>query len=325
MRLAVRVSEIVNLFVTGGTGFVGRQVVDAATLVGWLSVFQSRLKNERANSFVMPKIDSESDWSSVLNDVDVVVHCAARVHQMNESLTPEETLATYLETNTLGTLNLAKQAADAGVKRFIFISSIKVNGEYTLENEAFNISAQPSPCDSYGVSKYEAEVGLREIAEKTGMDVVIIRPPLVYGPGVKANFLAMMNLVQKRIPLPFGAIRNRRSLVYIENLVSLVILCCEHPNAANKTFLVSDNDDVSTTRMLNEIAKGMGRKSLLIPVPQKAIEFAAKLLGKSHIADRVCGNLQLDISDTMNTLAWKPPFSFEQGIQRTVSAYLASK
>ncbi|MEZ8028394.1 NAD-dependent dehydratase [Enterovibrio norvegicus] len=314
-----------KLLITGANGFVGRRVSKTAKHKKWQVKKQIRNVSSTADDIIVSDVDPDTEWGDFLQGIDCIIHCAARVHQMSDAICGDKALQAYRDVNTFGSLNLACQAAEAGVKRFVFISSIKVNGEQTYPGQTFISEVSISPIDPYGLSKYEAEIGLRKIAEETGMEVVIIRPPLIYGPGVKANFLAMMNLVKRGVPLPFGAIRNSRSLVYIENLVSLVILCCEHPNAANKTFLVSDNDDVSTTRMLNEIAKGMGRKSLLIPIPQKFIEFAAKLLGKSHIADRVCGNLQLDISDTMNTLSWEPPFSFEQGIQRTVSAYLSSK
>lgn len=323
--LRPRVSETVKFFVTGGSGFVGRRVVEAGKSLGWHSVYQSRSATENAEWQFVTQIDGDTDWSGALTGVDVVVHCAARVHQMTESQSPEDVLASYREVNTLGTLNLARQAAQSGVKRFVFISSIKVNGEKTEKGGAFEPTLADSPTDPYGLSKYEAEIGLREIAEETGMEVVIIRPPLVYGPGVKANFESMMKLMRKGIPLPFGAIDNQRSLVYIDNLVSLIMTCCEHPNAANKTFLVSDNDDVSTTRLMQQIADSMSRPARLIPIPQSLIELSAKVLGKSHLSDRLCGNLQLNVTDTLNTLSWKPPVTFEKGINETVSAFLSDK
>ncbi|WP_281544269.1 SDR family oxidoreductase [Grimontia sp. SpTr1] len=314
-----------KFFVTGGSGFVGRRVVEAGKSLGWHSVYQSRSATENAEWQFVTQIDGDTDWSGALTGVDVVVHCAARVHQMTESQSPEDVLASYREVNTLGTLNLARQAAQSGVKRFVFISSIKVNGEKTEKGGAFEPTLADSPTDPYGLSKYEAEIGLREIAEETGLEVVIIRPPLVYGPGVKANFESMMKLMRKGIPLPFGAINNQRSLVYIDNLVSLIMTCCEHPNAANKTFLVSDNDDVSTTRLMQQIADSMSRPARLIPIPQSLIEVSAKVLGKSHLSDRLCGNLQLNVTETLNTLSWKPPVTFEKGIHETVSAFLSDK
>lgn len=311
-----------KLFVTGGSGFVGSKVVAAGRALGWDCPFQSRTAHQRRDSAFVANIDANTDWKPALSHVDVVVHCAARVHQMTEFQKPEDVLESYREVNTLGTLNLARQSAKSGVKRFIFISSIKVNGEKTLTGESFKPDLTCSPKDPYGISKYEAEIGLRKIANETGMEVVIIRPPLVYGPGVKANFEAMMTLMNKGIPLPFGAINNQRSLVYIDNLVSLILTCCEHPGAVNKTFLVSDDEDVSTTRLMQQIAKSMGKPSRLIPVPQRLIELGARILGKSHLSDRLCGNLQLDITETLNTLSWKPPVSFEKGIQKTVNVYL---
>ncbi|NGN98460.1 SDR family oxidoreductase [Grimontia sp. S25] len=314
-----------KILVTGGGGFVGSKVVGSAKSSGWECCFQSRNENELEGAITIPQIDGGTDWSSALNNIDVVVHCAARVHQMTESNSPEEILASYRSVNTAGTLNLAKQAALHGVKRLIFISSIKVNGEFTNTGQPFLPILGKVPSDPYGLSKYEAEVGLRQIAEETDLEVVIIRPPLVYGPDVKANFKAMMTLMSKPIPLPFGKINNQRSLVYIDNLVSLILTCCEHPAAANKTFLVSDNDDVSTTRLMRQIGMEMDKSAMLLPIPKGFIELVAKLCRKSNLADRLCGNLQLDVSETLNTLAWRPPVSFEQGIQHTVRAYLSAK
>ncbi|KKD61329.1 NAD-dependent dehydratase [Grimontia sp. AD028] len=314
-----------NIFVTGGSGFVGRRVVEAGKSLGWQCTYQSRSETINLESQFVTSINGDTDWFPALTGVEVLVHCAARVHQMTESQSPEDVLASYQEVNTLGTLNLARQAAQSGVKRFVFISSIKVNGERTKKGGAFEpILAEP-PTDPYGLSKYEAEVGLKSVAAETGMEVVIIRPPLVYGPGVKANFESMMKLMRKGIPLPFGAINNQRSLVFIDNLVSLILTCCKHPNAANKIFLVSDNDDVSTTRLMQQIADSMASSSRLVPIPQSLIEVSAKVLGKSHLSDRLCGNLQLDVTETLNTLSWKPPVTFEKGIQETVSAFLSDK
>lgn len=312
-----------RLLVTGSRGFVSSQLIGKA-IKGHFECI-SHVRSGLNNGDFVADISKSVDWSPALIGVDVVVHCAARVHQMTESQSPEDVLASYREVNTLGTLNLARQAAQSGVKRFVFLSSIKVNGEKTEKGEAFKPTLADSPADPYGLSKYEAEVGLKTIADETGLEVVIIRPPLVYGPGVKANFEAMMKLMRKGIPLPFGAINNQRSLVYIDNLVSLILTCCEHPDAANRTFLVSDNDDVSTTRLMKQIAISMGRSSRLVPIPQSVIEVGAKMLGKSHLSDRLCGNLQLNITETINTLSWKPPVSFEKGIHDTVSAFLADK
>ncbi len=241
---------------------------------------------------------------------------------MNES--EQDALAAYQEVNKLGTLNLAKQAAEASVKRFVFVSSIKVNGEFSEPNLPFEPNLNNTPQDPYGLSKHEAEVELAKLSKETGLEVVIIRPPLVYGPGVKANFLSMMRLIDKGIPLPFGAIKNQRSLVYLDNLSDLILMGCEHPLASGQTFLASDDHDVSTTQLIRTIAQSMGKSPRLIPIPMSWIQAGASALKKKHIAQRVCGNLQVDIGLTKEILGWKPPVSFEQGIKRTVEAYLKS-
>jgi len=218
--------------------------------------------------------------------------------------------------NSLGTLNLACQAAKAGVSRFIFISTVKVNGERTEKDKPFRFNNPSMPEDAYGISKSEAEFGLRALSKQTGMEVVIIRSPLVYGPGVKANFAAMMKLASKNLPLPLGAIHNKRSLVALDNLVDLIVTCIDHPKAANETFLVSDDQDVSTTELLNKMTVAAGKKPWLIPVPMKLIQLGAAVLGKKAVADRLCGNLQVDISHTKEVLGWTPPIMLEQGLAR---------
>jgi len=227
-----------------------------------------------------------------------------------------EPLAAFREVNVQGTLNLACQAAAVGVKRFIFISSIKVNGEQTRLGQSFFSHDDPSPEDFYGISKHEAEQGLRELAAETGMEVVIIRPPLVYGPSVKGNFASMIKLVGKGLPLPLGAVHNKRSLVALDNLVDLIITCIDHPGAANETFLVSDGEDLSTTQLLQGVAAAMGKPSRLIPVPAGLLQFGATLLGKKAMAQRLLGSLQVDISHTRKCLNWTPPLTVKQGLQR---------
>jgi nucleoside-diphosphate-sugar epimerase len=227
-----------------------------------------------------------------------------------------EPLKAFREVNVVGTLNLARQAAAAGVKRFIFISSIKVNGEQTPLGQLFFSHDVPSPEDFYGISKHEAEQGLRELAAETGMEVVIIRPPLVYGPDVKGNFANMIKLVGKGLPLPLGAVHNKRSLVALDNLVDLIITCIDHPGAANETFLVSDGEDLSTTQLLQGVAEAMGKPSRLIPVPAGLLKFGATLLGKKALAQRLLGSLQVDISHTQKCLNWTPPLTVKQGLQR---------
>lgn len=312
-----------KLLLTGGSGFLGSRVYEVAKTQGLEARCVVRKPMLGDSAVIVAEINSQTDWSGAFEGIHCVVHCAARVHQMNESAT--NALEAYREVNTLGTLNLARQAAQAGVKRFIFISSIKVNGEYSQLDHQFQPDLAHIPDDPYGLSKYEAEVQLRELAKETGIEVVIIRPPLVYGPGVKANFLSMMRWVEKGIPLPLGAIHNRRSLVYVDNLVDLILTCCKHPEAAGETFLISDGQDVSTTQLLKAVALSMNKRARLIPIPMSIIEFAAQVIGKPQISQRLCGSLEVDISHTRKILDWEPPVTFEQGIKRTVQAYLDSQ
>ena len=229
----------------------------------------------------------------------------------------------FRQTNVDGTLNLARQAVEAGVRRFVFISSIKVNGEFTDLDHPFTADQNPMPSDPYGVSKYEAELGLMTLAEETGMEVVIIRPPLVYGPGVKANFLSMMSWLRREIPLPLGGItKNRRSFVCIDNLISMIITCINHPAAANQIFLVSDDEDLSTAGLLERMALALGRPSKLIAVPPTLIVLLARLVGRTHIAQRLCGSLQVDIQKTKDLLGWAPPVSVDEGLRQTARHYL---
>ncbi|MNE56065.1 GDP-6-deoxy-D-mannose reductase [compost metagenome] len=210
----------------------------------------------------------------------------------------------------------------SGVRRFIFISSIKVNGESTLPGKPFKADDQPSPQDPYGVSKQEAEEALRQLGHDTGMEVVIIRPVLVYGPGVKANFLSMLNWLNRGVPLPLGAIRNKRSLVAIQNLVSLIVTCIDHPAAANQVFLVSDGEDLSTTQLLCRLSKALGKPARLLPLPEWMLKLAASMLGKQAVAQRICGSLQVDISKNLELLGWTPPVSSDTAMRQTAGHYL---
>ncbi|MFM2641243.1 SDR family oxidoreductase [Vibrio chagasii] len=312
-----------KLLVTGSTGFVGARVVELAEARDWEVVSVVRQSSRtQPNYFLVSSIGAETDWFDAFEGVDCVVHCAARVHQMNES--EQDALASYRDINTLGTLNLAKQAAEAGVKRFVFVSSIKVNGEFTEPDSPFLPNLDNIPKDPYGLSKYQAEVELTKLSKETGLEVVIVRPPLVYGPGVKANFMSMMRMVEKGIPLPFGAINNKRSLVYIDNLSSLILTCCEHPSAPGHTFLASDNQDVSTRQLIRAIALSMCKSPRLLPIPMPWIKLGASVLRKQHVAQRVCGNLQLETRHTKEILGWTPPVTFKDGISKTVEAYLKS-
>jgi len=262
----------------------------------------------------VPSLNDVKAIDLALTGMDVVVHTAARVHVMDDSA--QDPLTEFRDVNVTGTMNLARQAAAAGVKRFVFISSIKVNGEQTSGSQQFESTDSPALEDPYGVSKWEAEVGLKKLALETGMEVVIIRPPLVYGPGVKGNFASMIKLVEKGLPLPLGAIHNKRSLVALDNLVDLIITCIDHHAAANQTFLVSDGEDLSTTELLRGVAEAIGKPSRLIPVPASLLQFGATLLGKKAVAKRLLGSLQVDISHTQECLNWTPPLTVKQGLQR---------
>jgi nucleoside-diphosphate-sugar epimerase len=310
---------ILKLLVTGGNGFVGQKVVQMAQTCKF-DVLKQQRSASAEEGVVICDITGDTEWSSFLSGVDCVVHCAARVHQMKESLV--DARQAYQQVNVDGTLHLARQAAQAGVKRFIFISSIKVNGEFSPEGKPFIEKVDSAPTDLYGQSKYQAELGLKEIASQTGLEIIIIRPPLVYGPGVKANFATMMKWVKKGIPLPLGAVKNQRSLVYIDNLVDLIITCCDHPNAAGEVFLVSDGYDVTTTQLLKSIAYHMECPARLLPIPTSLMTTCFRLMGKQALAQRLFGSLQLDITKTTDKLGWKPPVSFDRAIHQTVQDFL---
>lgn len=304
-----------HILITGVTGFVGGRLADSVNSDFYKvrGVTRAAISKPYPIVSILSLLDlPESD--KFLDDIDVVVHAAARAHVMND--TEDDPLTAFRVVNVEGTLNLARQAAAAGVKRFIFISSIKVNGEQTELNQYFTSDTDAVPVDPYGISKMEAELGLKKLATETGMEVVIIRPPLVYGPGVKGNFASMIKLVEKGLPLPLGAINNKRSLVALDNLIDLIITCIDHPAAANETFLVSDGDDLSTTELLRGVAEAMGKPSRLIPVPAPLLQWGATLLGKKDMARRLLGSLQVDISHTQKCLNWAPPLTVKQGLRR---------
>jgi nucleoside-diphosphate-sugar epimerase len=234
-------------------------------------------------------------------------------------------LSEFCKVNVEGTANLAQQAADAGVKRFIFISSIKVNGESTETGQRFTPDDLPAPADAYGISKHEAEVRLRSVAQNSNMQIVIIRPALVYGPQVRANFLSMMRWINTGMPLPLGAIHNQRTLTGLGNLVDLIVTCARHPAAANQVFLAADDEDLSTTDLLRRTGAALGRRARLFPIPAAMIQLGAALIGRRHIAMRLCENLQVDISKTKTLLSWKPPLSLDEGLRLTAAAYLKSR
>jgi nucleoside-diphosphate-sugar epimerase len=309
------------ILVTGANGFMGTRLCEV--LHERHFSFKMAVRGTYSQAISIGDIDSHTNWQVALNQVTTVVHIAARVHVMNDKST--DPLAEFRKVNVDGTLNLARQAASAGVTRFVFISSIKVNGEKTTINHPFHADDTPSPQDAYGISKLEAEQGLRLLSEKTGMEVVIIRPPLVYGSGVKANFLSMMRWLSKGIPLPLGGIKNKRSLVSLENLVDLTVVCCHHPAAANQIFLVSDGEDLSTSDLLSRMGKALSSPARLVPVPVIFLQFAAMLLGKGDLAQRLCESLQVDISKTRNILGWSPLISVDEGLYKTAQSFYHEK
>jgi len=271
-------------------------------------------------SVIIADISQETDWTLALAGIDVVIHAAAQVHVLDDS--KKEQLSQFRSVNASGTLNLARQAACASVGRFIFISSIKVNGEETAPGCPFTEEDEPAPQGAYAISKYEAENGLRNLAEETDMDVVILRSPLVYGCGVKANFQKLLEVVDKKIPLPLGGIQNRRSLVAVDNLVDLITTCLVHSAASNQTFFVSDGDDLSTTDLLKRIGLAFGKPAFLLPVPQVLVELGLKMLGRGDVAMRLCSSLQVDIRKAEQLLSWLPPISVGDALLKTTKAYL---
>jgi UDP-glucose 4-epimerase len=305
-----------RVLVTGATGFVGRALCDHLTAAGHVVIPAVRRESGLPNEVMVGEMGSSTDWRDALAGCDAVVHLAGRVHEMND--TQENPLAQYRSSNTEATLNLARQAAAAGVKRFVFISTIKVNGEG--RDAPYRESDAPAPVDAYAISKWEAEQGLQRIAADTGLEAVILRPPLVYGPGAKANFLRLMQVVQKGWPLPLGAIHNRRSVLYLGNLVDAIQLCVDHPAAAGHTFLLDDGEAVSTPQLIRAVAHAMGRPARLLSVPVGWLELAGTLLGKRSAVTRLAGSLFVDSSLIRSRLGWTPPFSMQAGLAETVAA-----
>lgn len=316
------------VLVTGGNGFVGRALVSHLLAAQPRPVIAAVRREaasvpEGAGKLVMPGLDSLADWAPALEGVDTLVHTAARVHVMDDRAA--DPLSQFRLINTQGTLALAEQAAQAGVKRFVFISSIKVNGESSLPGQPMRADDPARPVDAYALSKWEAERGLERLALASGMEVVIVRPVLVYGPGVGANMASMMRWLLRGVPLPLGAVDNRRSLVSLANLVDFVGVCVAHPNAAGQTFLVSDGEDVSTPELLRRMAHALGRRSLLLPVPASLLMLAGKLTGKAAVVQRLLGSLQVDIGKNMQLLGWQPPVPMRVALQATADHFLESR
>jgi nucleoside-diphosphate-sugar epimerase len=314
-----------KVLVTGASGFVGSALCTHLAAEG--HAVRGTVRSMRGKPLPGVEYQVVSDmsigvnWREILTDINVVVHCAARVHVMKDASV--DPLAAFREVNVKGTAYLAEQAIDRGAKRFIYISSIKVNGE-TTSRHPFKAEDAPAPEDPYGISKWEAEQALRKIAKKTGLEVVIIRPPLVYGPGVRANFLRLMQGIMLGVPLPLGAIDNRRSIVALDNLVDLIQGCLSNPQAINQTFLVSDGDDLSTKALFQRTAVALGKPVRLIPIPVSLLWAMARLFGKSDFAQRLCGSLQVDISETQSRLSWSPPISVDEALHKTAKHFLSN-
>ena len=315
-----------NILVTGANGFIGQALVKSLlqTKHNVIACVRQSVKPILDCEYrFIDNLDSKTDWEQVLQGIDVVVHCAGKASvSKDDKNNPSKSLK---EVNTAATLNLAKQAVDMGIQRFIFLSSIKVNGEYSLPNQPFTPEVTTPPSDPYGYSKYKAELGLKEIANNSTMDYIIIRPTLVYGENVKGNFHSLMKWTYKGVPLPIGGIKkNLRSLVSVDNLVDFIITCIEHKDAKNEVFLISDDDDISTADLLKEISRGLGVKNKAVNIPPRLINTAASALGKSGVAQRLSGSLQVDITKAKNLLGWNPKYSTSESIQKTAKYYKSS-
>lgn len=310
-----------KVLVSGANGFVGRVLGNHLDSHQYAVVPAVRSASGLLGEVVVADIDCTTDWRSALEGCDAVVHLAARVHVMDEA--EQDPLTIYRAVNAEATLNLARQAAQIRVKRFVFISTIKVNGEG--RNTPYRETDTPAPEDAYAISKWEAEEGLQQIAGETGLEVVILRPPLVYGPGVKANFLRLMQVIQQGWPLPLGAIKNRRSLLYLGNFVDAIRVCIEHPAAAGQTFLVDDGQTVSTPELIRAMAKAMDRPGRLLPVPVSLLRMAGRIMGRSAAVSRLTGSLYLDSQAIQSQLEWSPPYSMQAGLEETVAAFVQDR
>lgn len=314
-----------KILLTGASGFVGQQLIkqlnEEDQYLVRAAIRPSKRHYFQPNQDVIEisDISASTCWKDALQDCDLVIHAAARVHVMKE--TEEDPLNAFRQVNVFGTLNLARQAAEQGIKRFIYISSIKVNGEET-KSSTFCADDLPAPEDPYGISKYEAEQALLKLSAETGMQVIIIRPPLVYGPGVGGNFQRMMMWLQKGYPLPFKLIKNRRSFVSVYNLVDLIVRCIDYSSQSNQIFLVSDGQDLSTAELLRLVAKSLNKPARLIPFPQWLLNTIATVLGKKAVAQRLCGSLRVDIHKTCELLDWKPVMTIDEAINKTTQDFI---
>lgn len=308
-----------SFIITGANGFLGRRLAGALAKrdIEVKSVVRDLSTPVAGTPLVINDI-CDAVWDDKFEGVDSVIHLAARVHIMND--VAMDPIAAYRLVNVDATVRLAEAAARAGVRRFVYLSSIKVNGERTL-HQPFSVDDVPAPADPYAQSKWEAESALWQIAKNTGLEVVVIRPPLVYGPYVKANFLSLLRALSMGLPLPLASIDNRRSMIYVENLVDAIIHCVESPSAAGNTFLVSDGDALSTPALLRELSSLLGSPSRIIRCPLSLLAVAGRLTGKSNVVERLTESLVVDISHIQNTLGWMPPFTISQGLKATVDWY----
>lgn len=309
-----------RVLVTGANGFVGKNLCLELHRFGYLVLACTRLKQEFTDKFesiAIGEIGSNTNWLSALSNVDIVIHLAARVHVMQEF--SNDPLVEFSRVNVAGTEHLARSAVKAGVKRFVYVSSIGVNGLFTANGAGFNELNVSNPHDAYALSKWEAEQALRRVASETGLEIVIVRPPLVYGADAPGNFAQMLRFVSKGIPLPFASVKNQRDLIYVGNLVDALLLCASHPKAAGQTYLVCDGEAVSTPNLLRYLAEAMGVNSRVFPFPLLILKCLAKAVGKSAQIDRLLGSLQIDSSKIRNELGWKPPYTLKQGLRLTVA------
>lgn len=315
-----------KVLVTGATGFIGHVLCKHLLQHGWSVRAASRSGSSAttipagAEAVRIASVDAETDWTEALGGVDAVVHLAARVHVMHES--SSDPLGSFRTVNTEGTRRLAAMAAEAGVRRFVYLSSIKVNGGQTADSP-FTEADVPRPDEAYGMSKWLAELALWDAARGTGLEAVVVRPPLVYGPNAPGNFKRLLKFIRLGIPLPLGSVRNQRSFMYVENLCDAIRVCLQHPAAAGRTFLLSDGEDISTPGLVWFLSQYLGRRSRLIPFPTSLLEAGASLLGFHDEAERLLRSLRVDSSAIRQTLHWNPPYSLHEGLRATTEAYLA--
>ena len=315
---------MLNIALTGASGFVGSSlcrelILRRFNVTAFIRDSHNLLENVQYHRII--DIENGVNWNATLGKIDVIVHLAARVHVIHDDA--EDPLQAFLKINLHGTVNLAQAAAKAGVKRFVFVSSVKVNGEFTV-NQPFSEIDVPQPQDAYAVSKWEAEIALRKIEKETGMQVVIVRPPLVYGAGVKANFASLLKVVNKKIPLPLASVEAKRSLIYVGNLVDAIIVCASNPKAAGQTYLVSDGDAVSIPQLIKKMAFALRKPCYVLPFPVAIMRMLAKAVGKTSSVDRLTQSLVIDSSKIRQELDWKPRFTMDQGLKETADWYLKS-